>query len=107
MQKILLSNNRRLFLTNTAVTCSLLGISDALQQWISGDYNSDQNEPFNFARTRRFATMGLIIGPMCHYWYKWLERKVTNGTKAAIVTKKIACDTLVSPIFGSTFISGN
>uniref|UniRef100_A0A8R1XSF2 Uncharacterized protein n=1 Tax=Onchocerca volvulus TaxID=6282 RepID=A0A8R1XSF2_ONCVO len=51
MQKVLLSSDKKLLLTNTAVTCSLLGISDVLQQWISGDCNSNQNEPFNIART--------------------------------------------------------
>uniref|UniRef100_A0A158Q860 Mpv17-like protein 2 n=1 Tax=Elaeophora elaphi TaxID=1147741 RepID=A0A158Q860_9BILA len=50
--------------------------------------------------------MGLVIGPMCHFWYKWMERTVIHGTKAAIVSKRIACDIAASPIFGSIFISG-
>ncbi|KAM3728941.1 Mpv17-like protein [Dirofilaria immitis] len=106
MQKILLSSDKKLLLTNTAITCSLLGISDTLQQWISNDFKLDQNKPINVARTKRFATMGLIIGPMCHFWYKWLEKTIIHGTKATIASKKIACDILVSPIFGSIFISG-
>ncbi|VBB30440.1 unnamed protein product [Acanthocheilonema viteae] len=53
MQKIWLSGDKKLLLTNTVVTSSLLGISDTLQQWISGDYNSsDQNKSFNVTRTR-------------------------------------------------------
>lgn len=51
MQKVWLSGDRKLLLTNTAVTSSLLVISDVLQQWISGDYSPDQNKPFNVART--------------------------------------------------------
>uniref|UniRef100_A0A0R3RWI6 Uncharacterized protein n=1 Tax=Elaeophora elaphi TaxID=1147741 RepID=A0A0R3RWI6_9BILA len=51
MQRVWLSGDKKLLLTNTAVTSSLLGISDILQQWISGDYNSDQNKPFNVTRT--------------------------------------------------------
>ncbi|KAL3989328.1 Mpv17 / PMP22 family protein [Acanthocheilonema viteae] len=107
MQKIWLSGDKKLLLTNTVVTSSLLGISDTLQQWISGDYNSsDQNKSFNVTRTKRFATMGLIIGPMCHFWYRWMERTVIRGTKATVVSKRIACDIAASPIFGSIFISG-
>uniref|UniRef100_A0AAF5PJI2 Mpv17-like protein 2 n=1 Tax=Wuchereria bancrofti TaxID=6293 RepID=A0AAF5PJI2_WUCBA len=106
MQKIWLSGEKRLLLTNVAVTSSLLGVSDGLQQWISGDYNSNQNESFNVARTRQFATMGLVIGPMCHFWYRWLEKTMIRGTKATIISKKIACDIVASPVFGSILISG-
>lgn len=51
MQKIWMSSDKKLLLTNTAVTSLLLGTSDTLQQWISGDHSSNQNKPFNFERT--------------------------------------------------------
>ncbi|EFO12359.1 hypothetical protein LOAG_16174, partial [Loa loa] len=52
MKKIRLSGEKKLLLTNIAVTSSLLAISDTLQQWISSDdYNLDQKKSFNVART--------------------------------------------------------
>lgn len=100
-QKIL--GDKKLLLKNTIATCTLLGLADSLQQWISRDYAFSQDKPLDIARTRRFATMGIVMGPMSHFWYKWLENKVTHGSKIAIVMKKIILDVIVAPAFGSIF----
>lgn len=50
--------------------------------------------------------MGLILGPMNHFWYKFLDAKVKDSVTCKRVLKKITADMLVSPIFAATFISG-
>uniref|UniRef100_A0A0M3IQI7 Mpv17-like protein n=1 Tax=Ascaris lumbricoides TaxID=6252 RepID=A0A0M3IQI7_ASCLU len=50
--------------------------------------------------------MGLVVGPMNHYWYKWLDARIIRGSQGAIVLKKVFADICASPVFASTFISG-
>ncbi|GMT32624.1 hypothetical protein PFISCL1PPCAC_23921, partial [Pristionchus fissidentatus] len=54
----------------------------------------------------RMTTMGLVLGPMTHVWYRLLDSYAFRGARTVIVLKKIVCDVSVAPIFSSTTITG-
>lgn len=99
-------SSRYLLTTNTVSCSALLGVADALQQYIHGDWDPKNSRPFSLWRTVRFTAMGLVVGPMNHYWYKWLDARIIRGSQGAIVLKKVFADICASPVFASTFISG-
>ncbi|KAK0406309.1 hypothetical protein QR680_018496 [Steinernema hermaphroditum] len=89
---------KHLLATNTATFVSLLGLGDYIQQRFQG-------VEWDWRRTVRFASIGLILGPMNHYWYKFLDSRMAGRTlKEAL--KKAAVDFCVSPMFAISFIGG-
>ena len=54
----------------------------------------------------RVSSVGLLHGPMNHYWYKFLDGTIVTGTPGVLVAKKVIADLSVSPFFTSTFIAG-
>ncbi|KHN85950.1 Mpv17-like protein 2, partial [Toxocara canis] len=99
-------SSRYLLVTNTVSCSALLGVADVIQQYVHGDWDPKKGRPFDLWRTVRFTAMGIVVGPMNHYWYKWLDAAVIRGSQRRIVAKKVIADISVSPIFASTFISG-
>ncbi|MFH4980030.1 hypothetical protein AB6A40_006739 [Gnathostoma spinigerum] len=97
---------RYLLVTNTITCSSLLGIADGIQQYIHGDWDRRQGKPYNVWRTFRLTAIGILLGPMNHYWYRLLDSRVVFGSLSNIVAKKVTFDLAVSPVFASTFISG-
>ena len=49
--------------------------------------------------------MGLVIGPMTHYWYVFLDG-ILPGKSLRTVFKKIAFDQISCPIFSSVYVTG-
>ncbi|VDK61462.1 unnamed protein product, partial [Anisakis simplex] len=97
---------RYLLATNTVSCSTLLGIADVAQQYIHGDWDPGKDRPLAIWRTLRFSIMGIVVGPMNHFWYKWLDASVIRGNQGSIVLKKVIADLAVSPVFASTFVSG-
>uniref|UniRef100_A0A915KV82 Mpv17-like protein 2 n=1 Tax=Romanomermis culicivorax TaxID=13658 RepID=A0A915KV82_ROMCU len=95
---------QHLLLTNTMASCCMMGLGDVVQQRIEFHYG-DRNF-HDWRRTGRMMTMGLILGPMVHSFYGFLDRyyKVTSGRT---VLRKILWDqSTASPAFSFTFITG-
>ncbi|KAK0406308.1 hypothetical protein QR680_018495 [Steinernema hermaphroditum] len=90
---------KHLLATNTATFVSLLGLGDYIQQCFQG-------AEWDWRRTARFAAIGFLIGPMNHYWYKFLDGRIYGEKLKAVVIKKVIADFVVSPAFASTFIAG-
>lgn len=90
---------RWLLVTNTTVCCGLLGLGDSLQQLLAN------SEPFDRERNGRVMTTALLLGPMNHFWYKWLDRCLV-GKSLGIVAAKVALDLASCPAFSSTFVVG-
>ncbi|VDN60768.1 unnamed protein product [Dracunculus medinensis] len=99
-------SSRYLFVTNTLCYSSLLGVADSLQQYIHGDWDPKLSKDFDKWRTFRFSIMGFILGPMNHFWYRWLDSGIIKGGRNIVVLKKVIADFLSSPAFSSVFISG-
>ncbi|XP_072041004.1 mpv17-like protein 2 isoform X2 [Amphiura filiformis] len=61
---------------------------------------------WDWARTGRMLTIGLLLGPLNHYWYLLLDR-VLPGATGRIVAKKVLLDEIIaSPIFTTSFFMG-
>ena len=85
--------SRYLLATNTAVSGGLDGLGDYVQQRVF------ERAPANdWCRTRRMATMGFLLGPLDHFWYHMLERRLPLKTPKMIAIK-VALDELVMGTF--------
>ena len=80
--------SRYLLLTNTIVSCVLDGLGDYIEQRI------ERNETQDWQRTKRMAIMGLFFGPLDHYWYKLLDKRLPGAT-VQIALKKVIIDEAV------------
>uniref|UniRef100_A0AC35FTN3 Uncharacterized protein n=1 Tax=Panagrolaimus sp. PS1159 TaxID=55785 RepID=A0AC35FTN3_9BILA len=95
-------NPKNLLTTNTLTICGIYGIADIIAQL------TDKNG-IDFKRIVRVSSIGLLHGPMNHFWYKWLDRRLIISTikpLPKVLIKKVAIDLSVSPVFTVTFIGG-
>uniref|UniRef100_A0A914DQU6 Uncharacterized protein n=1 Tax=Acrobeloides nanus TaxID=290746 RepID=A0A914DQU6_9BILA len=104
-------SSKWLLLTNTISCTSLLGLADSFVQRIDNKVKNGHNktpkmDSQNWFRTARVASMGLALGPMNHFWYKWLDSRVFDRLIYRMIGKKILADMLISPFFAVTFIAG-
>ncbi|KAI6191269.1 Mpv17-like protein 2 [Aphelenchoides bicaudatus] len=100
--RLLVSNAfspRYLLFTNTTICCTLFGVADVVEQKVN-------NNHVDWVRAVRVGSIGFVLGPMNHFWYKFLERKIAGPVTVKLVAKKILADISVSPIFANVFISG-
>ena len=85
-----------LLLTNTILTITLDALGDYLEQ------RRERIYPNDWGRTSRMGSIGLLFGPLYHYWYVFLDRKFP-GKGLRNITYKIALDEAVSPLVYSIF----
>ena len=85
--------SRYLLLTNTAVSGVLDGLGDYMQQGIF-----ERAATNDWGRTRRMAAMGFMLGPLDHYWYRMLDRRLPMKT-AKVIAIKVLLDELVMGTF--------
>jgi len=98
----LLFSRKYLLYTNTGISVIMSCAGDGLQQ----KYQMVQREiaGWNKRRTRDVGVTGLIFGPMCHFWYIFLDRWFP-GNAARVVAKKLIVDQLIcSPVVISSFL---
>lgn len=90
-----------LLLTNVCISISLSSVGDTLEQQY--EILTKDLDAYSAKRTGHMALSGATVGVVCHYWYKWLDRRMPGRT-LAIVMKKVLVDQLIcSPIVISTF----
>lgn len=80
---------RYLLVTNTVSACALDALGDVLEQRCV-----EHVRPQNWPRTLRMSTVGFLMGPMDHYWYRFLDDRFP-GTQAAVIAKKLTLDMLI------------
>ncbi|KAE9555902.1 hypothetical protein FO519_000882 [Halicephalobus sp. NKZ332] len=97
-------SKKYLLTTNTITMCGIYGIADVIVQMIEMKSEGFQN--VDLPRILRVSSIGLLHGPMNHYWYKFLDGTIVTGTHGVLVAKKVVADLSVSPFFTSTFIAG-
>uniref|UniRef100_A0A7S1G146 Peroxisomal membrane protein MPV17 n=1 Tax=Corethron hystrix TaxID=216773 RepID=A0A7S1G146_9STRA len=81
----------------------------SLVGWALGDFLAQTfigNAPFDLTRFITLSAFGFLYhGPSGHYFYNWLDSKIT-GTKAKAVFSKVAIDQLFwCPIFMTIFFT--
>ena len=55
--------------------------------------------PHDWKRTLRMGVIGLIFGPLEHYWYKYLDWKFPGRSHKAVLIKTSMDEFLVTPLF--------
>ncbi|XP_012286257.1 mpv17-like protein 2 [Orussus abietinus] len=91
-----LFSKKNLFYTNVAISISLSGIGDILEQHY--EILKEELTCWSPTRTRNMAISGMSIGIICHHWYRYLDSKI-SGRTIGIVLKKVVIDQLVcSPL---------
>lgn len=93
---------RYLLYTNVTISVVLSSVGDQLEQQyelLTGQLTGGPNA----LRTAHMALSGGTVGVVCHYWYRWLDRRIPGRT-FAIVLKKVLLDQLIcSPLVIGTF----
>eukprot|EP00128_Syssomonas_multiformis_P014585 Colp12_sorted_trinity150504_noHs@5886 len=91
--------SRHPFVANTLTCCGLYVLRDVLEQKVEG------HEKFDWARTARMGVVGLaVMGPINHYWYLWLDRRVPVAKTAKTLAQKVFFDqTLYAPVATTVF----
>ena len=85
---------RYLIVTNTVSAGILDGVADAVEQCgVEGVKLHD------WPRTLRVGTTGLLLGPVDHCWYRFLDSRFP-GSHPAAVAKKVSLDSLLYLPFG-------
>ncbi len=100
-----LFSKRNLFFTNVALSFSLSGLGDWLQQVNENKKSAtaaaatSSSKRWNARRTLHMSvSFGLTSGFLCHYWYNFLDRAVV-GRGFAVIGRKIVYDQLLfSPV---------
>lgn len=93
--------SRYLLLTNTAVSGLLDGLGDHLQQNIF-----ERVAVNDWNRTGRMAAIGLALGPVEHYWYVLLERRLPLKTARIIALKVLLDELVMGPLTLCVFFTG-
>ncbi|XP_063379544.1 mpv17-like protein 2 [Cydia fagiglandana] len=87
-----LFNPRNLLVTNSLTSGLFMFLGDLAQQEF--EYRSKQlKKRYDWARSARMLTVGMLMGPFHHYYYVYLD-KVLPRADIKTVLKKIACDQL-------------
>ncbi|XP_003388107.1 PREDICTED: mpv17-like protein 2 isoform X1 [Amphimedon queenslandica] len=83
--------SRYLLFTNTVVSCGLEALGDLLVQ----KYEKNSEQEIDWARTKRMAVIGFILGPPEHYWFKFLDKRYP-GRGVVSVFKKVTLDEVIN-----------
>ena len=80
---------RYLLVTNTVSSCALDALGDAAEQRAV-----ECLIPHDWPRTLRMGAAGLLMGPVDHHWYRFLDSRYP-GSHGAAVAKKVSLDILL------------
>eukprot|EP01135_Chromosphaera_perkinsii_P001638 Nk52_evm15s208 gene=Nk52_evmTU15s208 len=72
---------------NTASAVLLGGVGDVIEQKVI------QRRPdWDHWRTVRMGSIGVVLGPLGHYWYMGLDKMLTTTISARVISKKVLLD---------------
>lgn len=61
---------------------------------------------FDWKRSAKLAALGLLLGPLCHYWYIILDRKFPTKSKLVILRKVMLDQLIAAPLCNVLSIVG-
>ncbi|XP_052865492.1 mpv17-like protein 2 [Anopheles cruzii] len=89
-------SKKYLLLTNVAISISLSGVGDIIEQHY--EIYTNQQDHWDRQRTRHMSISGMTVGVFCHNWYNFMDRRFP-GRSFRLVLKKVLIDqTVASPI---------
>ncbi|CAN0304207.1 unnamed protein product [Lampetra planeri] len=96
-----LLRGRGFLVANTASCGALMATGDAVQQW--REKRAGSRERRDWVRTARMFSVGIVLGPILHLWYVYLDKFLPERTRK-VVAKKILADQLIaSPPLAALF----
>ncbi|XP_078472886.1 mpv17-like protein 2 isoform X2 [Lampetra planeri] len=99
-----LLRGRGFLVANTASCGALMATGDAVQQW--REKRAGSRERRDWVRTARMFSVGIVLGPILHLWYVYLDKFLPERTRK-VVAKKILADQLIaSPPLAALFFFG-
>jgi protein Mpv17 len=101
-QKTHLLFTKYLLLTNTTITVILSGTGDLMQQYYQ--HLQDNRVRWDPIRTKNICLAGLVLGPVCHFWYLYLDRFLPGRSLSVILKKVLADQVVVSPVCVISFL---
>ncbi|XP_055390096.1 mpv17-like protein 2 isoform X2 [Condylostylus longicornis] len=94
-------SEKYLLFTNLGISLTLSSLGDVLEQ--KYEKYSGRINKWDQKRTMNMAVSGVSVGFICHYWYRFLDKRLP-GSSIVIVLKKVVLDQLIcSPLYISIF----
>lgn len=90
-----------LLLTNICISVSLSSVGDCLEQQY--EIIKKDLDKYSGQRTGHMALSGLTVGIVCHYWYKFIDRRLPGRSFRTVMQKVFWDQIICSPIVISTF----
>lgn len=95
----ILFSEKYLLYTNTGISCGISICADIVQQKNVFVKRNGDIVAYDKSRTAKMAACGLMCGPVCHFWYIFLDR-LLPGKGAKIIAQKVFLDQVIcSPLF--------
>ncbi|XP_037936218.1 mpv17-like protein 2 [Teleopsis dalmanni] len=94
-------SDKFLLLTNVGISLSLSSTGDIIEQqyeYLCGDIKC-----YSLQRTSHMATSGVTVGVICHYWYKFLDKRMPGRTLKVVMQKIVLDQFICSPVYISAF----
>jgi len=93
-----LFSSKNLLLSNTVICVGMSGLGDVVLQSAQSSKKS-----FDMKRTLHLSLTGFTVGPICHYWYQMLERRMPGKTMSMIAKKVVVDQIVFSPVCLAVF----
>lgn len=97
---------KHLLLTNVIFSAGFVGLGDCTAQLIERYSKNTHGQGHDWARTARFTSLGLVMGPYNHYWYTLLDKILPLANFKTVVKKILLDQTIFSPTSAYLFFTG-
>uniref|UniRef100_A0A8D9ELN0 Mpv17-like protein 2 n=1 Tax=Cacopsylla melanoneura TaxID=428564 RepID=A0A8D9ELN0_9HEMI len=98
-------SKRFLFYTNCLGSGFLMCVGDTIQQSVE-IYNKENKSGYDLTRIAHMGTIGLLLGPPTHFFYKYLDHFIPKITFKTIAYKILVDQSIISPTCIIIFLGG-
>ena len=99
-----------MFVTNTVSAGLFMGVGDIATQkferYRARHKVDQQNVKHNWTRTRNMFVMGLALGPIGHFWYRFLDGYLPSRSLRSVAKKVVLDQCVAGPFLYVLFFSG-
>ncbi|KAK2152531.1 hypothetical protein LSH36_326g05038 [Paralvinella palmiformis] len=89
-------------LQTPVITVGLSGFGDLMQQYY--EHLKKHGSGWDQRRSRNICLSGLVIGPICHFWYLYLDKALPGRTLRVVFKKVLADQIIISPLCVASFL---